>query len=51
MELTVTLSKEEWEFVLEVLNLNNTNQIKNTAIGLLKPQLDEQFKSKENVGS
>ena len=40
MNLTVTRSKEEWEFILEVLSMNNTVQIKNTAIMLLKPQLE-----------
>ena len=49
MELTITLKKEEWELVLEVLNLNDTIQIKGMAIGLLKPQLDEQFQKLQSA--
>lgn len=46
MDLTVTLPKERWEFILEVLNLNETVQIKNTAINLLKVPLDADYKLK-----
>lgn len=43
MELSVTLSKEQWEYILEVIDLSNSPHIKSVAIALLKPQLDEQF--------
>lgn len=43
MKLQVTLEKEEWEYILEVLNLNETIHIKNIAINLLKIKLDEEF--------
>lgn len=47
MELTVKLSKEQWEFILETINLCPFNQIKLTATELLKIPLDEAFKKSE----
>lgn len=48
MELTATLTKEQWEFILEVLDMNKTVQIKFTAITMLKTELDKDF-NKKNV--
>jgi len=46
MKLRVELEKEQWEFVLEVLDMNPTNQIKGTAIAMVKSQLDADFERK-----
>jgi|GEM_PF-5576596 len=43
MELTITLPLDQWQFILEVINLNENSAIKGVAINLLKPELDKQF--------
>lgn len=44
MKITAELELEQWNFLLEVLSLTDKPTISATAINMLKPQLDEQFK-------
>lgn len=48
-QLTVTLEKEQWEFILEVIDLNNTVQIKGAAFNLLKPKLEQALIDQQNI--
>lgn len=46
MELTVTLEKEQWEFILEAISLGSLPQIKTQAINILSHKLEEEFRLK-----
>lgn len=48
MDLTITLAKQEWEFILEVIDLQERLRIKEAATNLLKPKLDEAFAQSQN---
>lgn len=44
--MKVELELDQWSFILETLQMNRNNSpiITGTAISLLKPQLDEQYR-------
>lgn len=43
MNITATLPKEQWDLILEALDVSNRTQISKIAIGFLSPVLNEDF--------
>lgn len=46
MKITAELELEQWNFILEVLTLNDKPIISGTAVNMIKPQLDAEFEKK-----